>query len=120
MFCKTATTASTINFLSYHPMKHKIATCRHVTRMCSLPLTPMRKQTEWTLIQLIVRNKNFLQKLIQNLNLQIQHKKTNQEQTNEKKKTTFTCYSPRIRKITKLFRHTVIGISYKSTNEPFG
>jgi hypothetical protein len=67
-------------------MEHKIATYRHhITRMHSLPLTPKRKQTEWTLIQLIAQNNNFLQKLIQNLSLQIQHKKkTNQDQTNGK------------------------------------
>jgi hypothetical protein len=54
--------------------------------MHSLPLTPKQKQTEWTLMQLIAQNNNFPQKLIQNLNLQIQHKKTNQDQTNGKNK----------------------------------
>jgi len=39
-------------------MEHKIAMYRHSTRMHSLPLTPKRKQTEWTLIQLITQN-NF-------------------------------------------------------------
>jgi len=68
-------------------MEHKIATYRHyITRMHSLPLTLKRKQLEWTLIQLIAQNNNFLQKLIQNLNLQIQHKKTKQDQVNRKNK----------------------------------
>jgi hypothetical protein len=101
-------------------MEHKIATYRHhITRINSLPLTPKQKQTEWTLIQLITQNSSFPQKLVQNLNLQIQHK-NNLDQTNGKNKnknwTNFTYYSPRIRKITNLFKHTNIGISFKSTN----
>jgi len=60
---KPTTTDTTINFLSNHPMEHKIATYRHhITRMHSLPLTLKRKQTEWTLIQLIAQNNNFPQK----------------------------------------------------------
>jgi len=102
-------------------MEHKIATySHHITRINSLPLTLKQKQTEWTLIQLITQNSNFPQKLVQNLNLQIQHKKTNKDKTNGKNKnknwTTFTYYSPRIRKITNLFKHTNIGISSKSNN----
>jgi hypothetical protein len=58
----------------------------YITRMHSLPLTPKQKQREWTLIQLIAQNNNFPQKLIQNLNLQLQHKNTNQDQTNGKNK----------------------------------
>jgi len=85
--CKATTTDTTINFLSYHPKEHKIATySHHITRINSLPLTLKRKQTEWTLIQLITQNSNFPQKLVQNLNLQIQHKKTNKDKTNGKNK----------------------------------
>jgi len=75
---------------------------------------PERKQEEWTLIQLIKQNNNFPKKLLQKLNFQIQHKQTNQDQTNERNKnktwTTFTYYSPIIRKITNLFKHTNVGI----------
>ena len=67
-------------------MEHKIATYRHyITRMHSLQLTPKRKQTEWTLIQLIAQNNNLLQKIIQNPILQIQHQK-NQPGSNQQKK----------------------------------
>jgi phosphoribulokinase len=38
------------------------------------------------------------------------------EKTKTKNGQTFTYYSPRIRKITKLFKHTNVGISFKSTN----
>jgi hypothetical protein len=41
IFCKLTTTDATNNFLSNHPMEHKIAAYRHhITRMHSLPLTP--------------------------------------------------------------------------------
>jgi hypothetical protein len=121
MLHKTTTTDTTINFLSNHPVEHKIATfTRYITIMHFFPLTPKRKQTERTLIQLIAQNNNFPQKLIQNLNLQIQHKESTRikptEKTKTKKWTTFTYYSPRIRKITNLFKHTNTGMSFKSTN----
>jgi len=49
-----------------------------------------------------------------------QHKQTNQDQINERNKnktwTTFTYYMPIIRKITNLFKHTDVGISFKNTN----
>jgi len=76
MYRKPTTTDTTINFLCNHPMEHKIAAYKHhITRTHSLPLTPQRKQAEQTLIQLIAQNNNFPQKLIQNLNQQIQRKK---------------------------------------------
>ena len=88
--------------------------------MHSVALTPKRKQKEWTLIQLIAQNNNFPQKLLQRLNLRIQQKQTNQDQNNERNKNktwaTFTYYSPIIRKVTNLFQHTHVGISFKSTN----
>jgi hypothetical protein len=61
-------------------MGHNTATYRHhITGVHPLPLTPKRKQTEWTLTQLIAQNNKFPQKLIQNLNLQLQHQKNQQE-----------------------------------------
>jgi len=53
----------------------------------SLPLTPKREQTGWTLIHLIAQNINFPQKLTQNVNLQIQHKKPTRIKPTEKTKT---------------------------------
>ena len=51
IYRKPTTTDTMIYFLSNHPMEHKLAAYRyHITRMHSLPLTPERKQTEWTLI----------------------------------------------------------------------
>ena len=111
---------TTINFLLNHPMEHKLATYRyHITRMHSLPLTLEQKQTEWTLIQPTEQNNNFLRKIILNLNQKIKHKKSSQDENyGDKNKiwTTFTYYSPKIRKITNLFKQTKIGIAFKSTN----
>jgi hypothetical protein len=87
-------------------MEHKTATYRlHINRKHSLPLTPKKKQTELTIIQLIARNNNFLQKPIQNPNLQLQHKKTNQYQINggkNKKKDNFH----------------ILQLKYKENHEP--
>jgi len=96
-------------------MEHKIATYRHhITRMHSLPLTQKWKQTEWTSIQLIMQNNNVPQRLIQNLNLRKRNKRGG-EQTN-KKMDNIHILQPQVRKITNLFKHTNIGISFKSMN----
>ena len=88
--------------------------------MHSLPLTPEWKQTEWTLIQLIAQNNNFPRKIMFNLNKKIKHKKPSQDENYGDKKnkiwTTFMYISPKIRKITNLFKQTNIGIVFKTTN----
>jgi hypothetical protein len=72
-------------------------------------------------MQIIAQNNNFPQKLLRQLNFPIQHKPTNQEQINERNKnktqTTLTYYSPIIRKIINLFKHTNDGISFKNTSK---
>jgi hypothetical protein len=80
--------------------------------------TEDKTKKKWTLIQTIAQNNNFPPNRLQKLNPQIQHKKTNQELTNERNKTctTFTYYNPKIRKITNLFKHTDVGISFKNIN----
>ena len=51
-----------LNFLSNHPIEHKMAALRcHISKMYSLPLTPEKKQKEWESIQLTARNTNFPQ-----------------------------------------------------------
>jgi hypothetical protein len=87
--------------------------------MYSLLSTPEKKQKEWELIHLTARNNNFPQNLLHKLNPQIQHK-TGHVQTegrdDGKTWTTLTYYSPQIRKITNLFKHTNIGIVFRNTN----
>jgi hypothetical protein len=45
MYRKPTTTDTTINFISNHPMEHKLAAYRYyLTRVNSLPLSKLRKQ----------------------------------------------------------------------------
>jgi hypothetical protein len=57
---------------------------------------------------------------MQNLEQQIHRRNPNPEDTNrnknKKKMDSFTYYSPNVRKITNLFKHTNIGIAFKTTN----
>ena len=88
----------------------------HLTTMHSLPLNQDKKQKEWETIQLIARNNNFPKHLLQKLNRQTQQK-ANHTQPNEKKHkiwSTFTYHSPKIRKITNLFKNTNIGTAFKA------
>ena len=91
----------------------------HISRMYSLPLIPKKKQKECESIQLIARNNIFPQNLLQKLNRQIQHKTGHVQiegRGDKKTWTTFTYYSPQIRKITNLVKHTNIGIAFRNTN----
>jgi len=77
-----------------------------------------KKQTEWKIIQPIAKNNNFPQHLLLKLNRQILQKVNNKKTNkNDKKKiwTTFTFHSPKIRKITNLFKNTNIGLALKTT-----
>jgi len=52
IFLKPNTTDTNISFFSNHPIQHETAALRYyITRIHSLPLTPKRKQKEWTIIQ---------------------------------------------------------------------
>jgi len=55
--------------------------------MHSRLLTPKRKQKEWILIQIIARNNNFPQKLLQKLNPKTQHKKPTRHKPMKETKT---------------------------------
>ena len=119
MYRKPTTTDITINYLSIHPMEHKLAACcYYINRMLSLPLTKERQANESKTIQTIAQN-NFPNKLINNLKYQIQRnticqKPNNKENENSKKWATFSYHSPKIRKITNLFKHTDIKIAFKN------
>jgi hypothetical protein len=88
--------------------------------MLALPLTKERRTHEWKTIQNIARNNNFPNKLISNVNQQIQRNTTHQksdrkENINNTKWATFTYYTPKVRKITNLFKQTDIKIALKIT-----
>ena len=57
---KATTTDTTINFLSNHPIEQKMPAFRfHKTRMHSSPLNPDKKQTEWEIINQLLRTITF-------------------------------------------------------------
>jgi hypothetical protein len=85
--------------------------------MHSLLLSQDKKQKEWETIQVIAKNNISPKHLIQKLNWKIQQK-TKHIQPNEKQSKTWTTFnyrSPKIRKITNLFKNTQIGIAFKAT-----
>ena len=119
IYRKPTRTDTTINFLSNHPpTENKTAAYRyHINRMLSLPLTEERQQTEWETIQTIAQNNNFPNTHIARLKTKIQHKAHIRTTKYENKKwATFTYHSPKARKLTNLFKHTNINITFKSTN----
>ena len=84
-----------------------------------LPLTPANRKIEWHIILTIVNNNNFPPQLITNLKRKLQQKtKTNEPKNDNSSKwaAIFTFHSPRIRKITNLFKQTNIRIAYRGTN----
>jgi len=85
-------------------------------RLLSRPLTIERQQAEWETMVTIARNNNFPTKLITNLKTQMQHKTQGTIIKEKNKWAVFTFYSPKIRKLTNLFRQTNIHIAFKSTN----
>jgi hypothetical protein len=78
--------------------------------MHCLPLVPDKKQKEWEKIHSIAKNNNFPRRILHKLNHQIQSKI---DHTNNGKRqkiwTTFTYHSPKIRRITNLFKNTNLG-----------
>jgi hypothetical protein len=85
--------------------------------MHCLPLNAEKKQKEWGMIQTIAKNKNFPQSLLRKLNRQMNTKLTIGEPEEKTKKlwTTFTDHSPKILKITNLFKNTKLGITFRTT-----
>jgi len=89
----------------------------HINRMLSLSPTAERQQIECETIQTWARNNNFPVKLTTNLKTRMQHKtQPNMIKDENRKWVPFTYYSPKNRKLTKLFQQTNINISFKSTN----
>jgi DNA mismatch repair ATPase MutS len=85
--------------------------------MHSLPLSPEKKHKEWQILQTTANNNNFPTNLLHKLNQQIQQKihHTLTERNDKKLWTTFTYHSPKIRKLTNLFKNTNVGIAFRST-----
>jgi len=82
-----------------------------------VPLNPEKKHKEWEIIQTITNNNTFPKHLLHKINRQIQHKtdRTKPGKKENKFWTTFNYYSPKIRKITNLFKNTNITIAFMTT-----
>jgi hypothetical protein len=88
----------------------------------NLPLTTERQAIEWRTIKDIANSNNFPTYVVTKLKSQMQQKthtpqkaETSKAQAKPKKWAVFTYHSPRIRKLTNLFKHTDIGIAFKNT-----
>jgi len=102
------------------PMVITLAAYRYyINRMITFPLKEENRNKERKIILNIARNNNLPYKIINDLKNQIQHNKSHHKannSANKKKWVTFTYYSPQIRKITNLFKHTDIKIAFKNKN----
>jgi predicted GIY-YIG superfamily endonuclease len=78
--------------------------------MNKYPITQEKKKNEETTIKIILNNNNYP------LNIIHQKQKPQKKNTGKKKWVTFTFFGPEIRTITKLFKNTEIGISYRMRN----
>jgi len=75
--------------------------------MLSLLLTEERRQTEWETIKTTAQNNNFPNRHTTRLKTKIQHKTHIRKTKDENKKwATFTCHSPKVRKLINLFQNT--------------
>jgi hypothetical protein len=119
IYCKPTATDTTINFLSNHPLEHKLAAYRfYINRMLSLPLNDVRHK-EWKNIKLTAHN-NIPIHLLTKLRCNIQ-KKRNQPHlptasVKDTKWATFTHSSQQVRKITILFKIINVKVTFKSNN----
>jgi hypothetical protein len=121
---KPTTTNTTINYTSNHPTEHKIAGYRHyIRRMLSLPLTTEIRKKEWKTIQNIATSNNFLHNTKTKLKTQVQQQirapqntETHTQKTKPNRWAVFTYHSPKIRKLTNLFKQTDIEVAFRSTN----
>jgi hypothetical protein len=115
IYRKATSTDTTIEFLSKHPIEQNMAAFRfYITSMHSIPLNPEKKQKEWE-IQSIAKTIIFHSTYSKNLTNG--HNKSNHTYNEKKHKiwTTFTYHSPKIRRITNLFKNTNIRMAFKAT-----
>ena len=90
--------------------------------MFIFPLNKEHQHKEWATILEIARSNNVPENLLIRLRQQIQQRLTctSTPPTGSKNNTkwmTFTYVSPRIRKITNLFKHTKVKIAFKCNNK---
>jgi hypothetical protein len=75
IFQKPATTNTTINYLSSHPLEEKLAAYRYyIERMFKLSLSQVHQLKEWTTVLEIARSNNFPDNILFRLRQQTEHK----------------------------------------------
>jgi len=119
IYRKPTTADTTIRFLSNHPIEHKMAAFRyHISRMYSLPLAPEKQQKNGN------TTNSQKQQFPTNYSTETKKNKYNENRPlsnrikhpQKKTWTTFTYYSPKVRKISNLLKHTDIGVAFSNTN----
>jgi hypothetical protein len=98
-------------------MEQEMAACRYfINRMMTFPLDKVNQRKEWNTICKIAHN-NFPHNIIKEPKTRMEHNITTTETKGQHKKcATFTYYSPQIRKVTNLFKHTEIKIEFRRNN----
>jgi hypothetical protein len=121
IYLKPTTTDTTINFLSNHPLEHKLAAYWFlISRMLTLPIN--REHEEWQHILHIAHSNNIPPYLLTRLKLRIQRNLSQPKSptpttvNNSTLWATFTYSSPQIRKVTNIFKHTNVQIAFKRNN----
>jgi hypothetical protein len=124
IYRKPTGTDTTIYFTSNHPHEHRLAAFRYyIHRMITLPITEKSKQEEWNTILTIAKNNGYSTSTINKLRMKLTNRRHKQQcpnmtqhNYNNKKWVTFTYFSPTIRCITNLFKHSKLKIAYRTTN----
>jgi hypothetical protein len=112
IYRKHTTTDLLIHNDSCHPHEHKKAAINFlINRMNKYPIIHNKNNEETIIKTILNNNNNYPQNTIQQKQ---KPSKKNSEQT--RKWATFTFFRPETRTVTKLFKNTKIGISYRTKN----
>ena len=122
IYRKPTSTDTTIQLSSNHPYEHKIVAFRYyIHRMITLSITEKSKQEECEIILTIAKNNGYSVNTINNPKTKLIAKKQKHQQypkmiPRNKNWVTFTFFSPIIRHITNLVKHSNPNIAFRATN----
>ena len=108
IYRKATNTDTTINYLTNHPFKQKIATFRYyIQRMLTLPISQIGINKEWAIICAMAKSNDFPEGIIHNLRKKLTLKKQALESIateSNKKWVPFTYFGPAVRRITNFLK----------------
>jgi hypothetical protein len=119
---KPTETGTIIHLNSNHPHEQKIlAFTYYINSLLTLTVTKETKDNEWRTVIAIAKQNGYPASKIHNIKTRVKNKKQNQKQQHEKtsankKWVTFTYFSPLIRHITGLLKHTNLKVAFRATN----